>query len=190
MKISSTLLIVAAAFFGLTGCATLSKQECMTGNWQAIGFADGAAGRTADYLNNHNKACAKVGVAADYKAWEQGRKEGLKQYCSESNAYQIGRRGSQMSPVCPANVTAKLERINADGRQYYSLNKQLGIEQERLKKYQDDFDKLRRGDNLNFTSEKEARSYLIELPAKASKVSERIKNLEQALEQLQIKYGY
>lgn len=66
-----------------------------------------------------------------------------------------------MSPVCPANVTAKLERINANGRQYYSLNKQLGIEQERLKKYQDDFDKLRSGDNLNFTSEKEARSYLI-----------------------------
>lgn len=190
MKIRQTLLVVAAALSGLTGCATLSKQECVMGNWQAIGFADGAAGRTPDYLSNHNKACAKVGIAADYRAWEQGRKEGLKQYCTETNAYQIGRRGVQVSPVCPANITANLERINADGRQYYSLSKQLGIEQDRLKKYQDDYDKLRRGDNLNFTNEKEARSYLVELPAKAGKVNQRIENIEAALDQLQRKYGY
>lgn len=190
MKIRYLLLTAAAALSGLTGCATLSKEECLTGNWQAIGFADGAAGRTPDYLNSHNKACSKVGVAADYRAWEQGRKEGLKQYCTETNAYQIGRRGTQISPVCPANVTANLERINADGRQYYSLNKQLRLEQDRLKTYQEDYDKLRSGDNLNFSSEKEARSYLVELPAKASKVNQRIKNLEYSIEQLQKKYGY
>lgn len=190
MKIRYLLLLTAAVLTGLTGCATLSKQECLIGNWQAIGFADGAAGRTPDYLNNHNKACAKVGVATDYRAWEQGRKEGLKQYCTETNAYQIGRRGAQMSPVCPANVAANLERINADGRQYYSLNKQLGIEQDRLKQYRDDYDKLRRGDNLHFTSEKEARSYLLELPAKVNKVNQRINNIEQTLEQLQRQYGY
>lgn len=92
--------------------------------------------------------------------------------------------------MCPANVTANLERINADGRQYYSLNKQLRIEQDRLKTYQEDYDKLRSGDNLNFSSEKEARSYLVELPAKASKVNQRIKNLEYSIEQLQKKYGY
>lgn len=95
-----------------------------------------------------------------------------------------------MSPVCPANVAANLERINADGRQYYSLNKQLGIEQDRLKQYRDDYDKLRRGNNLHFTSEKEARSYLLELPAKANKVNQRINNIKQALEQLQQQYGY
>lgn len=190
MKKGYLLLSMAVGMSVLTGCATLSEQECRTGNWQAIGYADGAAGRSADYLNNHNKACAKAGVATDYEAWAQGRKEGLTQYCTATNAYQIGRRGAQMNAACPANVTANLERINADGRHYYSLNKQLSIEEDRLHNYQKEYEKLRGGDNLNFATEKQARTYLVELPNKASQVNQRIENIKQSLAQLQLKYGY
>lgn len=182
------VMIMSSAW--LSGCATLSKEECLTGNWQAIGFADGAAGRTPERLAAHNKACAKVGVAPNYQAWEQGRKTGLKQYCTTTNAYQIGRRGAQLNAVCPAETTAELERINADGRQYYSLTKQLAIEEKQLQQYRDEYDALRSGDNLNFSDEREARGYLLELPKKSRVVSQRIDNLKRGIEQLQRQYGY
>ena len=184
------VLLTAGCLLQLAGCSTLTTEECINGNWQAIGFADGAAGREATYLKNHNKACSKVGVVANYSLWEQGRQQGLKQYCTETNAYQIGRRGTQMTPVCPAEITPKLERINADGRKFYSLNKQLTIEQDRLETYREQYNKLRNGSNLNFSSEIEARKYLSELPDKATEVNRRIHNLQLAIAEVQTKYGY
>ncbi len=39
-SVSGTLLFV----FLLTGCATLSQEECVNANWQTIGFEDGIQG--------------------------------------------------------------------------------------------------------------------------------------------------
>lgn len=187
-----TLTSVAMVGIALvTGCATLSKQECLSGSWQAIGFADGAAGRAPSYLSAHSKACAKVNVAPNYQEWERGRQSGLKQYCTTTNAYQLGREGMQINAVCPAELTPELEGVNADGRKLYSLNKQLQIEKKQLAKYQEEHEKLRSGSSLNFSNEHEARSYLIEdLPAKAQRVKNRINNLQYAIDEIQLTYGY
>nr|WP_207804021.1 DUF2799 domain-containing protein [Psychrobacter sp. JCM 18903] len=61
----------------LSSCATLSKQECIVGDWQAIGYNDGVAGYQSDRLASHAKACAKASVAPNYLAWERGRSWGL-----------------------------------------------------------------------------------------------------------------
>ena len=50
----------------LSSCATLSKQECLVGDWQAIGYNDGVAGYQSDRLASHAKACAKASVAPNY----------------------------------------------------------------------------------------------------------------------------
>lgn len=184
------VLLTTGCLLQLAACSTLSTEECINGNWQAIGFADGAAGREATYLKNHNKACSKVGITANYSLWEQGRQQGLKQYCTATNAYQIGRRGTLISPVCAAEITPKLERINADGRKFYSLNKQLAIEQDRLETYREQYNQLRNGSNLNFSNEIEARKYLSELPKKATEVNRRIQNLQLAIAEVQANYGY
>ncbi|PNK60384.1 DUF2799 domain-containing protein [Psychrobacter sp. FDAARGOS_221] len=190
MKGAFWLLGIIVSVPLLTSCATLSKEECLTGNWESIGYADGAAGRSSDHLNRHNKACAKVGVATNYQMWEKGRQQGLKQYCTATNAYQLGKRGSQLNAVCPASVTPKLDRINADGRRYYSINQQIVNEKKKLKEYTDDYESLRNGSNLDFTDERDARSYLIELPPKIYQVQERIDRLEYQLQQLQQAVGY
>lgn len=174
----------------LTGCATLSKQECLTGNWEAIGFSDGAAGRSAERLNSHNKACAKVNVAPDYQAWERGRQAGLKQYCTQDNAYQTGKHGYTLNAVCPADVTANLQRINADGRRYHDAEVQLQQTQRELEQHQEQYRKLRDGDNLEFKSEKEARAYLLTLPETIRREQQRIIDLQQKIRSLQHKYGY
>ena len=53
-----TLLLIAS-------CATLSKDECRAGDWQAIGLEDGAKGRLTSFFDKHVKACAKHEVAPE-----------------------------------------------------------------------------------------------------------------------------
>lgn len=174
----------------LSSCATLSKEECLTGNWEAIGFSDGAAGRSPERLNGHNKACAKAGIAPDYQAWERGRQAGLKQYCTKDNAYQTGKRGYALNAVCPANSVATLQRINADGKAYYDAENQLQQTRRQLEQHQDEYRQLRDGNNLGFKTEKEARNYLLRLPTTIRTEQQRILQLQQKITTIQRKYGY
>ncbi|WP_227429470.1 DUF2799 domain-containing protein [Psychrobacter sp. I-STPA6b] len=183
-------ILILASIVILSGCATLSKEECRTGNWEAIGFSDGASGYTPARLNSHNKACAKVGIAPDYQAWERGRQAGLTQYCTRDNAYIIGKRGQSMNAVCPASMNTELQSINADGRRYHTLSQQLTQEQQDLEKYREEYRKLRDGDNLGFKTEKEARAYLVGLPDKIRRSEQRISEIQRNLTQLQRRYGY
>lgn len=176
----ATLVIIGV----LPGCATLSKQQCMMGNWQTIGYNDGVAGHYADRLASHTKACAKAGVVPDYQAWELGRQQGLKQYCTSANAYVIGQRGRQLNGVCPAAILPRLQQFNAQGREYYSLSNQLTQEKKQLTAYLEEYDKLRNGERLHYKTEKEARARLVELPSKIVAVKRRIANAQARLQQL------
>lgn len=109
----------------LSGCATLTEQECLTGNWQEIGQRDGQNGRTADYLARHVKACEKSGVVPDRQAWERGRQSGLAAYCTPSKVYQEGRSGRGLSPVCPASSLGVLQAANQKGLEYHRLGSEM-----------------------------------------------------------------
>lgn len=109
----------------LAACASLSEKECLAGNWEEIGQRDGRAGRTADFIVNHAKACADTGVTPDRAAWERGRQAGLTAYCTPLNAYEVGRSGARLSPVCPAARLPVLEQANARGRRYHHLTEEI-----------------------------------------------------------------
>lgn len=72
MRLFARLVPLSLSIFGsillLSSCATLSKQECVVGDWQTIGYNDGVAGHYADRLASHTKACAKASVAPDPQA--------------------------------------------------------------------------------------------------------------------------
>lgn len=77
----------------LGGCASLSKNECLSANWEDIGIRDGANGRPEEYLIQHSTACAKVNVAPDRGAWLHGRERGLERFCQPHRMYSIGEYG-------------------------------------------------------------------------------------------------
>lgn len=186
MRLSGVILIIFSSAVLLSSCATLSKEECVVGNWQAIGYNDGVAGYPSNRLAAHSKACAKVGIAADFQAWERGRQLGLKQYCTLSNAYNIGRRGVELNSVCPVDSLYALQQANQQGREYYSLNKQLNDDNKLLEKYEAEYIKLRDGDMLDFEDEKEARRYLLSLPAELRRLQRRISITETQLNNLNL----
>jgi hypothetical protein len=76
-----------------SGCASLSKSECLNADWQDIGVRDGASGQPEEYLIQHSKACAKVNVTPDRERWFAGREQGLDRFCTVQRAYSIGEHG-------------------------------------------------------------------------------------------------
>ncbi len=122
-KSTSALSIMAAALLMLGGCATtqsLTPQQCQTSNWQELGYADGSRGRSGAHFGQYTNTCANVvGATPNRILWEQGRQQGLKNYCTELNAYKRGREGYDWQPVCPLEGINKLEEAYSQGRYYY-----------------------------------------------------------------------
>ena len=95
MNNRSLLVILAGiAVLGTSGCASLSKSECLAANWEDVGIRDGANGQPEEYLIQHSTACAKVNVVPDRGAWLHGREKGLERYCVPHRVYNIGEYGS------------------------------------------------------------------------------------------------
>ena len=122
-------LSLAAVLLALLGCATtkgLTPQQCQANNWQQLGYVDGSNGRSGNYFGHYTNSCANVvGATPNRILWEQGRQQGLKNYCTELTAYKVGREGYDWQPVCPLEGIAKLEEAYSQGRYYYIRQRDL-----------------------------------------------------------------
>lgn len=116
-------LIMASLFVVLSGCASLSQEECLTGDWQGIGYRDGLQGKTEAYLAEHQSACAEYKVSLNLADYLQGRKEGLKSYCRPENGYRLGRQGMEYAYVCPADLDAAFLAKYKQGLELYQQEK-------------------------------------------------------------------
>lgn len=110
-----------AVMLGVSGCASMSADECAMSDWRTIGFEDGAQGYTAVRLGDHRKSCAKHGVAPDFEAYQSGRNEGLRQYCQPSRGFNVGASGGRYNGVCPGDMEPDfVDAFNA-GHQLHNL---------------------------------------------------------------------
>jgi hypothetical protein len=99
----------------------MSSDECMTSDWSAIGYEDGARGYTTDRFGKHRKACAKHGVTPDFSAYQRGRDQGLIEYCRPNRGFRVGSNGGSYNGVCSVNMEADfLDAYNA-GHHLYIL---------------------------------------------------------------------
>jgi hypothetical protein len=119
------ILLSLAALVVLSACATLSEDQCRLDNWYEVGVQDGAKGRPADFILQHAKACNQFGIAPKAGPWREGRTEGLKQYCTASNAYSVGRRGQRLAPVCSGDNLERLQTANERGLQWHDIQRRI-----------------------------------------------------------------
>lgn len=130
----SFLSCILTGMLAMVGCATLDENECLNADWQTIGFEDGARGYPATRIGSHRKACAKHGVAPDFKRYEAGRLKGLEQWCKPRNGYRMGTRGKRYNGVCPDHLApAFVEALNR-GRALYDYEKQVKKHEDELRK--------------------------------------------------------
>ncbi len=92
--------IVAPVLLMFAGCASLSKAQCLEGDWYEIGLSDGESGVESDRFNGYVDTCAKYGVVPDFAKYSEGRTKGLEFFCTRSNGYSEGRQGRVYRKVC------------------------------------------------------------------------------------------
>jgi hypothetical protein len=110
---------------GLAGCATMSGDECATNDWTAVGYEDGSRGYTSERFGKHRKACAKHGITADFEAYQQGRGQGLVEFCQPGRGFNLGVNGGQYNGVCSVELEADFLDAYRVGQQLYTLRSKV-----------------------------------------------------------------
>ena len=116
--VSAGMVLVVAA---LSGCASMSSEECVNSDWVAVGYEDGSRGNTTDKFGTRRKACAKHGVTADFQAYQQGRSEGLVEFCQPSRGYNLGVNGGTYHGVCDIAMEEEFLDAYRVGYELHSL---------------------------------------------------------------------
>ncbi|TVQ41140.1 MAG: DUF2799 domain-containing protein [Wenzhouxiangella sp.] len=134
---TARLALAFSAIAGLSGCATMSAEECMVADWYGLGQADARAGLTTAHLANRASACADAGYPADSDAWHAGFAEGLYWFCTLDRGFRFGLDGQRYQQTCPGD-------IEADFLEGYQLGLSLHQAQARVASLQSELDGLTR----------------------------------------------
>lgn len=171
----------------VSGCATMSVEDCQLANWEALGQADGANGKQADYLSKRSRNCVKNGITPNHILWEKGRQKGIRNYCTATNLYNQGLHGKGYSPVCgflsesQQNVLNKRYRA---GKQIHDLESSISSSKSKIKRYEEDYYKLRSGDKLKYKTQSEANDRMIELDRELRRLRKEVWEKELRLSKL------
>jgi hypothetical protein len=126
------LLCAGLAMFVMSGCATMSGDECMATDWSAVGYEDGARGYTTERFSKYRKACAKQGVTADFSSYQVGREQGLVEYCQPGRGYSVGVNGGRYYGVCSVDLEADFVDAYNDGYHLYTLRSNVNNTDSRI----------------------------------------------------------
>lgn len=119
------LIAMTLINISMIGCATLSKDECLQGDWRGIGYRDGTRGYDLTRLEQHQKACADHHVTPDINAYRSGHDEGLVVYCTPQNGFNLGEQIKDYNGICPPYLeTAFLEQYKQGLQAAYRFNEQ------------------------------------------------------------------
>lgn len=92
-----TLVLTAAL---INSCASLTKEQCLNGDWKRLGYQDGYLGRSHGFFQRHVKACERFLVLPDKLTWLAGHKIGARKYCEPENAFKQGLMGRGYNGIC------------------------------------------------------------------------------------------
>ena len=173
------VLIVVTVCLWLTGCATMTPNECKSANWGEVGLRDGLEGKALSVLNDRVKDCAEANVPVDTPRYLQGRDQGLLQYCRIENAVPLGLNGKSYDGVCPSAMDGEFRRRFKVGRDVHlarndlrNLEGRRSTAEERLRSAANDDDRRR------------ARDALRDLDSDMRRARDRVRDAEWVLDRL------
>ena len=130
-RLTGLLVIV-----GLSGCATLSEEECRVGDWRTIGFEDGSVGKDVRDIGQHREACADYGITVDLDAYRQGHEEGMVVFCQPASGFELGTSGQPFIDSCPEELRSEFYAAFEDGNRVFKLRRDLNYRQQELERSQ------------------------------------------------------
>jgi hypothetical protein len=134
-------LVLVAGVLVATGCASLSKSECLAGDWVGIGQQDALAGWPPSRIGAHFEACSEYGVQPDPTRYEQGFAQGLVGYCTGPNGFDVGRfRHDDYYGQCPQQTEAAFLAGLELGNDVAALDGELVGLENRIRELQHEYD--------------------------------------------------
>ena len=95
-RFKATLLMTCA----LSGCATMSPEECLQANWEEVGYHDAVEGYPVSRSAEHREACADTGVSIDFELYRNGHALGLPYYCTRETGFETADHGGDFATQC------------------------------------------------------------------------------------------
>lgn len=123
MKRWGVLVLVSVVV--LSGCATLSEEECLTADWYSIGYEDGANGQPDTRIGSHREACAKHGITPSLRDYQDGHDEGVLTFCTPRNGFNRARAGYQYNGICPPSLEPEFLDGYEAGRRIYQVSSEV-----------------------------------------------------------------
>lgn len=111
-----SISILALAFLACGKNATVTKNQCIAGDWQTLGYRDGAVGFRSTRLLAHQDACVEFGVIPDREPYMLGWSQGIEEFCDPNSAFMFGQSGNRHQNVCPADQRDEFLRAYKEGR--------------------------------------------------------------------------
>ena len=111
----------------LSACAVMTKQECLSADWQHVGYNVGLSGKVdiSKEFNRRAKTCAKHGSTANWQEFSAGHSDGIVQFCQLDNAVELGVKGARYAinnEVCPDHYYPDFREAFDAGYQLHVLN--------------------------------------------------------------------
>lgn len=119
------ILFVVVSVAIVSGCATMTPEQCQQADWMDVGLRDGLEGQLMSTLDERIEDCKKVGVVVDTGRYVIGREQGLQSYCRLDNAITIGLNGGNYSGVCPPMLDREFRRLYDKGFAVYELRTEV-----------------------------------------------------------------
>jgi hypothetical protein len=187
MKSKYFNFLAVAAVLALSGCASMSADECLTVDWQTVGFEDGSRGYTADRLGTHRKACAKHGVTPNFAAYQSGHAQGVEAFCQPGRAFNYGVNGGNYNGVCPADMEPEfLDAYNA-GHKLYTLRSSVNAASSMIYTKEQELDRSEKRileAELELINDDTTSEQRVQLLVELKDLSERTGQLEAEIKQL------
>ena len=149
MKIWIAAGASVAALLLLAGCETVSKEQCVAGDWSGLGRADGAQGHPSSRIEDIAKDCGRHGITPEVQAYMSGWHEGVRLYCTPLNGFNTGRQGKSLSSVCPPQLAGTFAQTHALGRRIWTaedrmrqVERRVSSEEDRMNDARRDLDRL------------------------------------------------
>ncbi len=106
----------------LSGCASMSPEECKTADWYNVGYQNGLNGNPPSIINSYTEDCNEAGVTPNRAQWKEGFDKGTIIYCSPDNGYTVGCEGREYYGVCSNKQFLENYQL---GRQEYQRQQRI-----------------------------------------------------------------
>ena len=131
MNLKHVFSILVLTSLACAKSATVSESQCTAGDWQTIGYRDGAIGYRSTRLLAHQDACGPHGVIPDRDGYMLGWQQGIQEFCDPNNAFQVGTSGARHGNVCPADQREPFLNAYKEGRTLFLAREEvLGLERQ------------------------------------------------------------